>query len=296
MLLGIPLSFNLYRRFTMRLWDRIRDFVFLAVLLLTSLTVLLGVQYEAFLSLRSASLEFTSRVESAFAWVGRYVNALNENDQLRANNLRLSSRLARLLEEEIENQRLRGLLNLKSKWAEYPRVAAQIVSRDVTKSNNLLTINVGSNQGIEKGMPVISDRGLIGRVVLVSRNYSVVMPYLNTTFKAAAKIQPQQIYGIIRWEGNRPDRLLLDHVVKTEKVSKGDTIVTAGYTHGFYPAGIPIGYVDSTAVRKGQNDWLIYVRPMVMISQTEHAFVLLFKPDIEQTRLLQKADSLLQTN
>lgn len=269
----------------MRLWDRLRDYIVLAVLLVISIAVLVGVKKEALMSLRSGSLEITSRVESMFAWVGRYVNALNENDQLRSNNLRLSSRLARLLEVEIENQRLKGLLNLKSHWSDYPKVAAQIVARDVTRSNNLLTLNVGSNQLVEVGMPVISDRGLIGRVVLVSNNYCMVLPYLNTTFRAAAKIQPREIFGLVRWEGNRADQILMENVVKTEKVTRGDTIVTAGSTYGYYPAGIPIGYVDSTAVRRGQNDLQIFIRPMANIVQTEYAFVLLYHPDQEQVNL-----------
>lgn len=280
----------------MRLWDRIRDYVILLFLLLTSLYVLLSVRFETLLSLRSASLELSSRVESMFAWVGRYVNALNENDQLRANNIRLSSRLGRLLEQEIENQRLRGLIGIKGKWADYPKVAAQIVARDVTRSNNLLTLNVGKNSGIEKGMPVITDRGLIGRVVLVSDNYAQVLPYLNTEFRVAGKLQPNQIFGILKWDGNLTDRLLMEHVVKTEKVSRGDTVVTSGYTHGYYPPGIPVGYVDSTAVQPGQNDLLIMVRPMVLLSQTEYAFVLLVKPDQEQNKLQEQGQQMFPEN
>lgn len=281
----------------MRLWDRIRDYIVLSALLLTSIIVLLSVKGNALLSLRSASLELTAGVENTFSWVGRYFNALRENDDLRQNNINLSSRLSRLLEQEIENKRLRKMLVFRdSTITKYNLRAAQIINRDVTRSSNLLTINVGYNQGIALDMPVITDRGLIGKIINVSANYAQVLPYLNKeNFKIAGKIQPKQIFGIIQWEGNNPNRLNMTNVIKTEKVSKGDTVVTAGSPYGFYPAGIPIGYVDSTFVKPGSYDLSIYLRPVAALTTTEHVFVVLAQKSEEQRILEISGDNRFAT-
>jgi rod shape-determining protein MreC len=271
----------------MRLWDRIRDYVLLIVFLFISLSVLLSVKNNALLSLRSFSLELTSGVEGTFSWVGHYFNALRENDALRQNNINLSSRLSRLLEQEIANKRLRKMLGFRdSTITKYTLVPADIINRDVTRSSNLLTLNVGSNENVALDMPVITDRGLIGKIITVSPRYSQVLPYLNKeNFKVAGKIHPRQIFGIIQWEGNNPNRLTMNNVLRTEKISKGDTIVTAGSPYGFYPPGIPIGYVDTTFVRPGSYDLSIYLHPVAPLTTTEHVFVVLAQKSQEQQNI-----------
>lgn len=267
----------------MRFWDRIRDYVFLALLLITSLVVLISVNQDALYTLRSVSLNFTSRVESSFAWVGRYFTALEENDDLRSNNIRLSSELARLRELEIENNRLRKLLSFRDS-SDFAILSARIVSKDITKTKNFLTLDVGEREGVSVGMPVIDDQGLLGKVILVGSRYSLVQPYLNTDFKVAAKIQPNQIWGIVEWQGNQTDLLIMRHVNKTEEVNVGDLVVTAGdgYSES-YPNGIPIGTVARTETLPGENTQLVYLTPSTPLERAEHAFVLVSRPNPEQS-------------
>src|SRR5690606_611311 len=134
------------------------------------------------------------------------------------------------------------------------------------------------------GMAVIDERGIIGKVVLTSEHYARVMTYMNTDFRAPAKVQPLQAFGIVRREGDRTDRLLLEHVVKTEPVQKGHLVVTSGFSETF-PAGYPIGVVDSISSATGRNALSIYLLPAAPISNAEHAFVVLQRPDPERIEL-----------
>lgn len=266
-----------------RLWDRIRDWVVLSVLLIGSVVMML-VQNEPLLrSMRGVSLEMTSWVESRFSWVGRFFSTIEENEVLRRDNIELSSQLARSREARLENETLRRLLKLREE-SDYPMVASHIVAKDIFGQENFLTLDVGRDDSVDVGMAVIDEKGILGTVVFVSQHYSRVLPYLNTEFHVPAKIQPLQALGIVSWPGNRPDVLVLENVVKTEPVETGQLVVTSRYS-GVFPPGYPIGRIDSVANLPGENLLAIQLSPASPLPTAEHAFVILRHPDPEQELL-----------
>ncbi len=268
---------------TFRLWDRIRDWVILGVLLAASLLTLLTQNQPLLRGLRAGALETTAVLEARFAWVGGYFRALRENEVLREENIILSSQVARSREAILENERLRRLIGYQD-TTQFKLKAARIVNKDVTLQKNFLTLNVGAADSVEVDMAVIDERGVIGKIILVSEHYSRVMPYLNTDLRIPSKIQPLQAFGIVRWEGGAADRLRIDHVVKTEPVESGQLVVTSGYS-GVFPPGLPVGVVDSVSSRTGRNELTIFLTPAATLSSAEHAFVVLSKPDPERLNL-----------
>ncbi len=265
------------------LWEQVRDWVLLAVLLVTALVTMYEQNDPLVRALRADVLQLTARVESGFSWVGRYVRALEENSDLRAQNIELSSAVARSREARVQNERLRRMLALRD-TSEFPLVAARIIAKDITRQRNLITLDVGRRDGVNPGMPVLNEQGILGKVVLASERFSRVMPYLNTNFRVPAKVLPIQAEGIIRWEGNRSDRLLLEQVVKTEPVEPGQLVVTSGHS-GVFPSGRSIGRVDSVMHRAGRNELLIYVTPSASVDRADFAFVLQTDPDTERVAL-----------
>src|SRR5690606_16039412 len=138
----------------------------------------------------------------------------------RQENIILSSRVARTREAVIENERLRRMIGFRD-TTNVRLKPVRIINKDITQQQNYFTLDAGARDSIATDRAVIDERGILGRVVLVSENYSRVMPYLNTHARLPAKVQPLQAYGVVRWEGGRADRLRLDHVVKTEPVQVG---------------------------------------------------------------------------
>ncbi len=265
------------------LWDRVRDWVLLAALVAFSSIIITSRNEPVVRGLRSIALQAAGSIEGKLAWVGNYVSALDENDRLRSENILLSSQVARSREAVIENNRLKFLLTLRDSL-KTRTVAARIISKEIDRQQNLLTLDVGSNDSVEIGMAVIDQNGVIGRTVLVSPSYTRVMPYLNTEFRLSAKVQPNQAAGIIRWNGRDREFLSLDQVIKTEAVEPGQEVVTSGYS-GIFPSGYPIGVVTSVQLRTGRNDLQILVRPYARYATAEHAFVILAKPDAERIEL-----------
>lgn len=265
------------------LWDRIRDWVLLACLIFVSAVVLTSRNEPVVLGLRSIALQAAGSIEAKFAWIGNYLSALEENDRLRSENVALSSQVARSREAVLENATLRNLLEIRDSL-QVKTKAARIISKDIDRQQNLMTLDIGSNDGVDAGMAVIDQNGVLGRTVLVSDNYTRVMPYMNTEFRLSAKVQPTQSAGIIRWDGRNPDYLNLDQVIKTEPVEVGQVVVTSGYS-GIFPSGYPIGVVTSVEIRTGRNDLNILVTPYSRYVTAEHAFVILSKPDPERIEL-----------
>ncbi len=262
-----------------RQWTRIRDWALLITLLSISAIVMFTQNLSIVRALRATALETTGHLENSLSWIGRYVRALEENDLLREENIRLSSELAKSREAGIENVRLRRLVGFTDtiSYTVYP---ARIIEKEITRQKNYLTLNVGRAHGVREGMGVIDERGILGRVIQASEHYALVMSYLNMDFRVPAKVQPSQAQGIIRWEGVVRDKLLLEHVIKTERVAIGQLVVTSGFSSVF-PAGYPIGIVQHVEPQPGKNQLLIDVVPASQIDDTEHAFVVLKEPDEE---------------
>jgi rod shape-determining protein MreC len=215
--------------------------------------------------------------------MGRYFRALEENDELRRENIRLSSEVARAREVRQRNEELERMLHMRDS-SRAPLRSARVVTKDLYRQENMITLDVGRADSIRVGMPVLHDEGIVGTVVLVSEHYARVMPFLNTEFRVPAVVQPLGAEGIVRWEGDALDRLLLEHIVKTEPVERGQRVVTSGHS-GVFPPGRLIGTVDSVAVRTGRNELSVHLTPAVPLYEIKHAVVLLRRPDPERLSL-----------
>lgn len=270
-----------------RLWERLRDWLLLFLLLALSVGVMLARNVPLVRTVRAASLETTAWVEARFAWAGRYLSALEENELLREENISLASEVARSREATIENERLRALIAFRDS-TDYRLLAARIVDRDVTDQQNFLTIDVGAADSVAVGMAVVDDRGIIGKVVEVTPSYALVMSYLHTDFRMPAKILPLGTTGSVGWDGERRDRLLMEFVSRTEPVLRGQRVVTSGFSATF-PPGFAVGYIDSVAALPGRNQLLVFVQPASPLDRAEFVFVVLDRPEPER---LQERDFL----
>ena len=274
-----------------QLWERSRDYVVFGALFLTAMSLYVSRDATALRAARAASLAVTAPVESLFSRSSQFRQSLSENERLRAETVALAAEVARLREARAENTTLRALLSF-SDSLEAPRVVARVVAKDITQQANLLTINAGRADSVEVGMPVVNERGIIGKVVNVSDHYAVVLPHQNTRFAVPATIDELDRSGVVRWDGEQFDRLVMEYVVKTEPVRRGMLIRTSPYSDVF-PAGVPIGKVDTAFAAQGRNDYIIYLTPSAPIGEVGYVYVLRVRPDPEQAILEQAArDSL----
>ncbi|MDE6857697.1 MAG: rod shape-determining protein MreC, partial [Alistipes sp.] len=122
-------------------------------------------------------------------------------------------------------------------------MTARVVSSSVNKSRNFMVLDRGMADGVKTDMAVVSPRGaMVGYVVGCSDRYSVVLPVLNTSFRASGKLQRGQHFGSIVWDGFDKHAVRLTELSKYAEPQIGDTVVSTGFSH-YFPEGVMIGRV-----------------------------------------------------
>ncbi len=232
--------------------------------------------------MRGAAVSIIGSIQSTFSIIPNIFQLERENKQLRETNNTLSNEVSQLKESKLENIRLTGMLEFKQR-NNYRMVTAKIVGKTLIQTRNNITLNVGEKDSVKTGMPVITDRGLVGKIVATSANYSIAQILLNKDLKISAKDQRSRVDGILSWDGE--NKLQLKNVSKSSDVLVGDVVITSEYSNHF-PAGIPIGY----ALTAGTVDNLfkkIEVEPFVNFETLEEVFVLRYLSN-EERQILEK--------
>ncbi len=254
------------------------DYIITALLLVCALSIAINRHQGGINTLRQATVTFISLLEEPLSNIRIYRQALNTNTYLQRQNILLQDELSRLRAIEQENKELRELLSFKEQ-SSFEMLPVTLVSKELTTGlNNTFTIDAGSNQGIEEGMPIVTSDGLIGKVILTSSFYSQAMPYFNNLFRVSARISETRSTGIVSWTGDNISELVMDFVPKTIPVDSGYVIETSGFGNEF-PAGIPIGYVIRTENEPGKDTQRIYLKPYTSLFNVAEGFVILAEPD-----------------
>lgn len=140
----------------------------------------------------------------------------------------------------------------------YYFASAKVISNSVNKQFNYITLNKGSRQGIKPDMGVISADGVVGVITNVSPNYSTGLSILNKRLSIPAKINKNNYFGALVWDGEHSNTADLKEIPFHIIVNVGDTVVTSGYS-SIFPEGIMIGTISKFDVEGGTNFYNIKV-------------------------------------
>lgn len=115
-------------------------------------------------------------------------NLKAENEQLLARNSELEEQLRELEIIKAENATLRSYNNMAEKYSDYKTVPAYIINKDISNLSDTMVINIGSDDGIEENMPVITTEGLVGYVVSTTNKTSKIKPIIDPSCSISASI------------------------------------------------------------------------------------------------------------
>jgi rod shape-determining protein MreC len=206
--------------------------------------------------------------------------------QARADALTVEN--VRLREYEAEVQQLRSMLNFVSEYPIEAPLGADVVSRDACETYpcaevvgtdpnpylRYITINVGAQQGVEVGMPVVSSgAALVGRVSQVGPRTAKVQLLTDADSAVASLIQRTRVTGLVT--GQPDGSLKMDYVAQSEEldVGVGDIVLTSGLG-GVMPKGLVIGQVSDVERAPYEMFQPILVRPAVDFSRLELVLVI----------------------
>jgi len=136
---------------------------------------------------------------------------------------------------------------------------AKAIQMTTDELHNYITINRGSNDGVVRGQGVRNPEGVVGIVRTVGRNYSVVLPIINTHTHLSCRFSKNDYVGTLQWDGKDYRFAQLTDVAAHMVVNPGDTIVTSGLSPVF-PEGIPVGIVETSILHPGDSYHTIAIR------------------------------------
>lgn len=234
-----------YSRFTGYLLAGATAVLGLALLVLSlwnppAFAPLRGVASDAVVPVGSASAAVRAESQGLLASIAGYFRAGSQNAELRRENEIARIRLAEAEAIKAENRSLKGLLALRDNESK-PLAVARLVGSTATSGRRHAYISAGAANGVKPGMPVLSDRGVIGRVLEAGRKSARVL--LLTDSESVLPVR-RATDNVIAFAEGRGDGLLRIRLVNlgVNPLKVGDMMVTSG-AGGYYRPGVAVAVI-----------------------------------------------------
>ncbi|MBQ8457678.1 MAG: rod shape-determining protein MreC [Prevotella sp.] len=178
---------------------------------------------------------------------------------------------------------------------QYHLVPAKVVTNELNRPDNLLTINKGAADGIEVGMGVACGQGVVGVTYLVSDHYTVLIPVLNTSSRISCAIRSHNYFGVLRWDGKDAGVAYLEDIPRHARFKRGDWVETNGYS-SIFPPGVLVGKIETVYNSADGLSYRVKVRLSTDFGRLRDVVVINDPTVAERARLLQSARDSLKLN
>lgn len=223
-------------------------------------------------------LEIASRPVAAARRVvertDEYAYVFDENERLRAENLRLMAWKDTALKLEAKVQRYEALLNVQVDPS-INYVSGRVVSDNGGPFVDTVIVNAGRAQGVKSGDAVIDTDGMIGRIVSAGEKAARVLLLTDLNSRLPVVIEPGHYKAVLA--GDNTDWPRLEYLLSTSSVAPGDRVVTSG-DGGLIPPGLPIGLVIQT------SDGYLRVQSFANREQLDYVRVLKYEFPVDVPR------------
>jgi len=206
------------------------------------------------------------------AWEGyAYLRGVAaENRRLTDENRDLTLRLQEARADARSTGQLRALLGMHAHRT-WTATGADVVAGSASPDYRSVVLDKGSQDGVQRDMPVLGTAGVVGRIVAVTGRTSVAQLLIDRNAAAAALVDRSRTQGIVL--GNGDGTLRMEYLSATAEIQRGDEVVTAG-TDRIYPKGLVIGIVERVD-RSGPTYRAVIIRPVVDFSTLESVLIVL---------------------
>jgi rod shape-determining protein MreC len=243
-----------------------------------------SVIFGAFSEVQRATTSVVSGVQEGWQNYFALQEIRRTNQSLLEENSQLQIRLQQERAVAAQSRTLQELLDLKNQ-VELSTTAGTVVRSTVIGGGaapefRTVTIDKGTQDGLQPEMAVLAPAGVVGRVILPSARASKIQLLIDVNAAAGVIVERSRAQGIVI--GNGRDRLRMDYVPSSADIKAGDVVVTSGI-EGIYPKGFVIGQIES--VQRGAGAYSdIVVRPAVDFSALEGVLVVLQRPVIDEAK------------
>lgn len=223
--------------------------------------------YQHSVYLTSAN-SVTSAIYSASTNLTSYFNLRDINEDLQHRNAELELEAIQMKQriQQLEELEFNATVKPDSALMRYNFIVAHVINNTITRSHNYITLNKGSVDGVKPEMGVVDQNGVIGKVDVVGRHSSRVISLLNEYFRLSCKVKSSSQVGSLAWDGQDCRYAILLELPRHSVFSKGDTIITSGYSSAF-PEGVPVGIVEEELTDYDENFLTAKVRLLTDFSK-----------------------------
>jgi len=246
-------------------------------------------------SLANTSNFYVGKLNALANEITNYLHLREVNKSLAEENARLNELL---LKEKQKNYSNLIPINNEDIATKYRFEPAKVVNKTTRKLRNFITIEKGSENGIEKDMGVISPNGIVGRVIEVSSHYSVVSTILHnqSTFSVKVKLSKmngEEYLSYIQWDTKDPNYTKMKDIPLSIPVSVGDTVTTSGY-NAFFPDAVMVGVVERINPQKTSTFHDIDVKLSTNFNTLSYVYVVKNKLQKEQLSLEKDTSNIIK--
>lgn len=267
-------------------------FVFLQVICLLMIARFNSYQ-KTFLA--NTSNYYVGKINALSNEISSYLHLKEVNKSLAEENARLNELLMK--EKQARYTHLVPINNedIASKYRFEP---AKVVNKTTRKLRNFITLEKGSENGIEKDMGVISAEGIVGRVIEVSSHYSVVSTILHNQSTISVKVRlskmgREEYLSYIQWDAQDPNYTKMKDIPLSIPVAVGDTVTTSGY-NAFFPDAIMVGIVERINPQKTSTFHDIDVKLSTNFNTLSYVYVVKNKLQKEQVSLEKDTSNIIK--
>ena len=212
-----------------------------------------------------------------FFTVPRDVVALRQrNTELESEVSRLQAQVVQLQNSVSQADALAALVNFSRTSPENSYTAASVIGRDPSPFLRYIIIDKGSNEGLRRGMPVVTDQGLVGRVDAVINSAARVQLITDTSSAVNVRLDKAKKEAILT--GTVAGDVILDLLPQDVTIEPGDLVLTSGLSGGF-PADLIVGQILNTKKRDSDLFQQAVVQPVVDFTKLKIVLIITdFRP------------------
>ena len=231
-------------------FQKYRYFLFFVLLEIVALFLIINNNNFHKSKFISSANGVTGGIYESFSNLTSYLDLKNQNNNLILENETLKNLLEKnTVQEPTKSQHIVDTIQYNQS---YLFTQAKIIRHTYHFPNNYLTINKGSNDGIDKEMALINSKGIIGITEKVTSKYARVQSILNTNSKINARLKNSNHFGTLEWDGKHYNTLQLHDIPRQALIQVGDTIITDGKST-IFPEGILIGTIKQIETKNNKH-------------------------------------------
>ena len=277
-----------------------RHFHWVLFVLLEVVSFVLLFQYNSYQSSVwfSTANALTGKVYEWRSAVWSFFTMREANELLTRRNFYLERQLAQLRRLRIEaaDADSIGEQPMLDSLKRYKLVPAKVITNELDRANNLMTIDKGRQDGVEPGMGVVCGNGIVGVTYLASDHYTVVIPVLNSrSSRISCAIRDRGYFGVLRWYGQESGYAYVEDIPRHARFKKGEWVETNGFS-SIFPPGVLVGQIVEVYNSRDGLSYKLKVRLSTDFGRLRDVLVITDRSIEERMRLMQSARDSLKLN